>query len=403
MNTRLVVLLATLSMLGPLAIDTYLPSFHALAREFAVGPAAIQQTLSVYLSGFAFMMLLSGGLSDAFGRRRVILSTLVLYVVASFGAAAASGFDVFLYWRLLQGLAAGAGSVVGRAVVRDHVAGPQAQRVLSYMLMVYALAPAAAPVLGGWIEVSLGWRAVFVFLGTCGLLMLALCHAGLAESLPPAARQRFAVAPMLANYVMVVKHARFMLMAVAGASMSIGFALYIGAAASFVVDILHLPTTAFAWLCLPMILGTMSGAAVVARMGARIRTESMVGCGYALMMLAAAADVGYSFLTTVALPWAVLPLMLYTFGRGLATPGITMLGLDLFPHHRGLAASLQSFIQMLVFALVAGILAPLLYDSAFKLACGLFGGCAISLVAWCAIQWGGRVAGMPARRRDATR
>jgi DHA1 family bicyclomycin/chloramphenicol resistance-like MFS transporter len=258
--------------------------------------------------------------------------------------------------------------------------------MLSYMLMVYALAPAIAPILGGWMQVTMGWRAIFYFLGSCGILVLGLCHFALDESLQVHARQRFALMPVLANYAMVVRHRRFMLLALAGASMSIGFALYIGAAASFVMTILHLPETAFGWLCLPLIGGTMLGAGVVARWARRFGTGEMIGVGYLLMIVAAGLNVAYNLMLTPTLPVAVLPLMLYTFGRALATPGLTVLGLDLFPQHRGLASSLQSFVQMLVFALVAGILAPLLYDSGLKLACGMLGGCLVSLWCWIALS-----------------
>src|SRR3954468_10911122 len=115
MKRMLTVGLACLGMVGALAIDTYLPSMPAIGRVFAVGPVAVQQTLSVFIFTFAFMMLFYGTLSDSFGRRPVILVALGIYTLASLGAAFAPNFAWLLACRALQGLAGGSGSVVGQA------------------------------------------------------------------------------------------------------------------------------------------------------------------------------------------------------------------------------------------------------------------------------------------------
>ena len=369
-------------MVGPLAIDTYLPSFPAIGKSFHVDQLLVQQTLSVFLFSFAFMMLFYGTLSDTFGRRPVILVSLAVYVGASCGAALAPSFGWLLLFRALQGLAAGGGSVVSRAIVRDRFSGAEAQGVLAYMMMVFGLAPAIAPILGGWLHVTFGWRAVFVFLCSFGTLMLVTCYRALPESLPPAARHPFHPLAIAANYWKVLRHPRFLLMALAIGIAFSGFALYIGSAAHFVMDILHLPETAFGWMFIPLISGMMGGSAVAARIGLRIAPTRLVAAGYLIMALAAIVNVGYNHLYQAAVPWAVLPLLLYAFGLALATPAITVMLLDIFPHNRGLAASLQSFVQMLMFALVSGLVAPLLFESAFKLACGVLAALVLSLLCW---------------------
>jgi DHA1 family bicyclomycin/chloramphenicol resistance-like MFS transporter len=126
----------------------------------------------------------------------------------------------------------------------------------------------------------------------------------------------------------------------------------------------------------------MIGSAVAARIAPRIAATRLISCGYAIMAVAAIMNVGYNFVFAAAVPWAVLPLMLYAFGLALATPAVTLMLLDLFPENRGLAASLQSFTQMMMFALVSGLVAPLLFDSAFKLACGMLVGLMSSFALW---------------------
>lgn len=375
-------MLAGLTMVGPLAIDTYLPSFHAIGEDFQVSQILVQQTLSVFLFSFAFLMLFYGMLSDSFGRRPVILWSLAVYTVASFGAAFAPSFGWLLGFRALQGLAAGGGAVVSRAVVRDRTSGSEAQSVLAYMMMVFGLAPAIAPVLGGWLHVAFGWRSVFVFVGAFGLLMFITCYRALSESLPAQARHAFHPAAIAANYWKVLRHSRFLLLASAIGIAFSGFALYIGSAANFIMQILHLPETAFAWMFIPLISGMMTGSAVAARNSARIPPNRMIRYGYSMMAIAVAFNVVYNFLFQASIPWAVLPLALYAFGLALATPAITIMALDIFPENRGLAASLQSFIQMLLFALVSGLVAPMLFDSAFKLACGMLTGLILSFISW---------------------
>ncbi|WP_394781714.1 multidrug effflux MFS transporter [Undibacterium sp.] len=382
MNRLLTLILAGLSMVGPLAIDTYLPSFPAIAKAFDVGPLLMQQSLSLFLFTFAFMMLFYGTLSDSFGRRPVILVSLVVYILASLGAALTPSFGGLLICRVLQGLAAGAGSVVSRAIIQDKFAGADAQRMLSHVMMLFGLAPAIAPILGGWLQVSMGWRSVFWFLTSFGVLMFVVCYRALPESLPTASRHAFHPVVIASNYLKVMKHHRFLLLAFAvGLSFS-GFALYIGSAANFVMNILHKPETAFAWLFIPLISGMVAGSAMSAKHAARYSPKTMILAGYGIMAAASIANIAYNHFFAAEVPWAVLPLFFYAFGLALITPAITIIAMSYFPDNRGLASSLQAFIQMFMFALVSGFVAPVLFESAFKLACGVAVGLVLSFSCW---------------------
>jgi DHA1 family bicyclomycin/chloramphenicol resistance-like MFS transporter len=381
-DSLLIVVLALLSMVGPLGIDTYLPSFPSIASSFGVSAVVVQQTLSVYLLCMATMMLFYGTLSDSFGRRPVLLVSLALFTATSFAAALAPSAGVLIFLRALQGLSAGAGAVVGRAVVQDHFKGHDAQRATAIMMMVFGLAPALAPVLGGWLETTLGWRSVFVFLGGFGVLMLVVCYRLLPETLPLAKRAPFALAPIASNYLRCVRHPQFVLMSLSIAFVFAGVALYIGSAAAFVMGILKQPVTAFAWLFVPMIGGMVLGSAVAGRFAARLKPRRLIGAGFALMLLAVAASVGYTSLWAARVPYAVLPIAVYTFGLALALPGMSVRTLNLFPTMSGLAASMQGFIQMFLFALVSGLISPLLFDSAFKLAAGHAVAVVIGVVLW---------------------
>ena len=382
MHRFLTVILAFLGMVGALAIDTYLPSIPAIGREFDVGPLAVQQTLSIFLFCFAFMMLFYGTLSDSFGRRPVIMIALAFYTLASLGAVFAPTFGWLLVCRALQGLSAGAGSVIGAAIVQDRFSGPQAQKMMSHIMMVFGLAPALAPILGGWLHTHFGWRSTFVFLASFGALMFLLAWRALPESLPKDKRHAFHPVAIAANYLMVLRNPRFVLLSLSVGMAFGGLSLYIGSAANFVMEILHLPETAFGWMFIPLISGMVIGSAWGGKVAARMAPKRMKWIGFAVMALGAGLDVGYNLLFVAEVPWAVLPLMVYTFGLAVAMPAIQLSAFALFPDNRGLSSSMLSFIQMLSFAIVSGLVAPLLFGSALKLACGMLGGLALSFVCW---------------------
>ena len=392
MNNLLTLILAGLAMVGPLAIDTYLPSFPAITLTFNASPLLVQQTLSFFLFTFAFMMLFYGTLSDSFGRRPVLLVSLVLYIAASLGAAAAPSLGWLLACRIVQGLAAGAGNVIGRAIVQDRFRGAEAQKIMSHIMMVFGLAPAIAPILGGWLQVAFGWRSVFWFLTAFAALMFVVVWRTLPESLPKAQRHPFHLGQISANYWKVLRHPQFLLISVAIGFAFSGFGLYIGSASYFIMQILHLPETAFAWLFFPLISGMVLGSALAAKFAHRYSQGTMIWAGFLLMGVACAINVAYNYWYAAAVPWAVLPLFLYSFALSLAMPAMTLIALDHFPNNNGLASSMQSFVQMLVFALVSGLVAPLLFDSALKLAIGVAGGVALALVCWLLAQAGGKTA-----------
>lgn len=375
----LAAVLAALAMIGPFAIDTYLPSFPAMQADFGVSTVQMQQTLSVYLIVFAVMMLFHGTLSDSFGRRPVILANIAVFTLASAGCALAASFEQLLFFRALQGASAGAGIVVGRAIIRDTFEGHAAQRLMSLVTMIFGLAPAVAPVVGAWLQDAFGWRAVFVFLVAYGFIVFLACCLRLSESLPPADRQPFRLAVLARNYWTLGRSLPLFLISSAVAFNFSGFFLYILSAPAFVYDILGLTAAEFPWLFVPGIVGVMTGAWASGRLAGRVSPRTTVRFAYAIIFGAAAFNVAYSAYADPALPWSVLPVLVYTAGMALAMPSLTLLALDLFPSNRGLTASLLGFAHSLVSGITAGVISPLLSHDDLTLALGMAG---LALVGW---------------------
>lgn len=358
------ILLAALAMLGPFSIDTYMPSFPEIGRSFGVSTLELQFTISAFLATFAVMSLFHGAIADSYGRRPVILVNLALFVVASAGCALAAAFHQLLWFRALQGLAGGAGMIVGRAMIRDSFAGDDAQRMMSTVTMIFGLAPAIAPIVGGWLQAAFGWRSVFVFLAIYPAVLLVACYRWLPETLPRQERQPFVARVLLANYCRLLGNLRFGLLSSAIAFNFCAFFLYIAAAPVIIYQWLGLNETQFAWLFIPGISGIVIGAFISGRIAGRLARWQTLRLGYAVMFAAVACNVAYHAAAAPALPWTVLCVMLFAMGMAIAMPTLTLLALDLFPHNRGMAASLQSFQHSMFTAIAAVAIVPLVADSA---------------------------------------
>jgi DHA1 family bicyclomycin/chloramphenicol resistance-like MFS transporter len=356
-------LLAALAAIGPFSIDTYLPAFPAIGRGLAATPVEVQQTLTAYLIPFAFMMLWHGALADALGRRRVLLWSYGLYALASLVCAAAGSIEALWFGRALQGLSAGAGLVVGRAIVRDVLDGPAAQRLMAHIGMMFAIAPAVAPVLGGWVHAFFDWHAIFVFLALYGLVLVAAMWRFLPETLPPVARQTLQPLPLLRAYGEVFSHRGFLALAMALALNFNGFFIYVLSAPAFLIGHLGVSPQGFLWLFGPAMLGMMFGNFLAARLAGEISSSRTIGLGFAVMVIAAAANIVLNLAMQPQLPWSVLPVALYVVGMALAMPTLSIRVLDLFPQRRGLISSCQGVTQTGVNAITASVLAPLAWGS----------------------------------------
>ena len=378
----LALLLACLGMLGPFSIDTYLPAFAGIARSIGATPVQMQQTLSSYLFGFAVMNLFHGALSDSIGRRPVVLGGMALFTVASVGCALSDTIGQLVFFRALQGMSAGAGMVVSRAIIRDMFAPADAQRVMSQVTIYFGVAPAVAPMVGGFLFAHADWHVIFWFLAVVGAVLLLLNWRLLPETLDPPARQPFNARHLLAGYWQMVKSPRFMALVVASGVPFNGMFLYVLSAPVFLGDHLHLGPTQFFWFFCLTIGGIMAGAWVSGRLAGRIEPRHQIRHGFVIMLVVSVANVVLNLLFPAQAWWAMWPIALFAFGWSLMVPVVTLMVLDLVPERRGMASSVQACIGSLANALVAGALAPLVMHSTVALAFASLGLMSVGVLAW---------------------
>lgn len=369
-------------MVSPFSIDTFFPSFHAISADFGLSKWAVQQTMTVYMLPLSVMSLVQGPLSDALGRRPVILAGLVVYTLASIGCTFAPNFGSLLAFRAMQGLSAGVGMIVGRAVIRDLYEGPQAQKLLSLVTMLFAFAPAVAPVIGGWIHVTLGWHAVFGFMTLFGTLLGVTAYTLLPETHPPERRPLLHVKVLARTAWSVVQHREFLLLALAMGANFAALMSFVGAAPAVVLDHWHLSETEFANLFIPVIGGLVVSAFVSGRVAGRITYAQQSHVGF-LVSLGGAGLM--TLLCAIWSPPVIVQQVLIAaiaFGAQLAGPALSLRMLDLFPRARGSAASVQSCVSIAMSAFVFGLLSPLLSGSMLTLSIGSWASVGIAFGLW---------------------
>jgi DHA1 family bicyclomycin/chloramphenicol resistance-like MFS transporter len=378
----LAVLLACLGMLGPFSIDTYLPAFTGIATAIGATPVEMQQTLSAYLFGFAIMNLFHGALSDSFGRRPVVLTGLVVFTLASAGCAMSQHIGALVFFRALQGMSAGAGIVISRAVIRDMFPPADAQRVMSQVTIYFGVAPAIAPMVGGFLFVHVDWHAIFWFLTAVGVVLWVANYRLLPETLHRSHRQSFHVRHLLRGYWQLGGSARFMMLALASGIPFNGMFLYVLSAPVFLGDHLHLAPGQFFWFFLITIAGIMGGAWFSGRLAGRIKPQHQIRHGFLIMLLVSIANLVLNLLFTPQAWWALVPLGIYAFGWALMVPVVTLMVLDLVPERRGMASSFQACVGSLANGLVAGVIAPLVMHSTIALATASLLMMSIGVGAW---------------------
>jgi DHA1 family bicyclomycin/chloramphenicol resistance-like MFS transporter len=378
----LAVLLAVLGMLGPFSIDTYLPAFSGIAQSLGATPVQMQQTLSAYLFGFAFMSLFHGAISDSLGRRTVVLWGLASFTLASAGCALSQSIGQLVFFRAMQGLSTGAGIVVARAVVRDMFDPAQAQKVMSQITIYFGVAPAIAPIVGGWLFSHLNWNSVFWFLTAVGVSLWTANYKWLPETLHLTHRQPLNLSNLMQGYVQLGSDPRFLLLALASGVPFNGMFLYVLSAPAFLGELLGLAPTQFFWLFLLTISGIMSGAWVSGRMAGRLAPKTQIRYGFLIMLSMGVLNLGANLLFPAHVMWALFPIAIFSLGWALMVPVVTLLVLDLHPERRGMGSSLQSFVAASANGLVAGVLAPLVMHSTVALAAASLALLSIGLVAW---------------------
>jgi len=371
-SNLLVYVLASLAALAPFAIDTYLPAFHILGAQLGANDVQIQQSLTFYLLPYALMTLWHGAISDSIGRITTIKWGLGVFVLASIGCALATNIEMLWFFRILQGLSGGAGNVVARAMVRDLFEGAQAQRVMATVQMLFGIAPAVAPIIGGLL-LGIHWQAIFIFLALYAALSLWAAMRYLPETMPVEKRMPLSAKQVIKDYKVIFGDKEFNYVVFALSANFAGFFLYVLASPVLLVKQLGFTEHQFGYMFIPTVCGMILGSYLAKRAAGRYARQKVVKVAYLWM----AAMVILNILICYTLPtrplYNILPIALFNIGMALAMPILSLVALDRHPKIRGTAASGQAFIQMLLSTVSAGLIVPLVWFAPSGLALAMAG------------------------------
>jgi DHA1 family bicyclomycin/chloramphenicol resistance-like MFS transporter len=368
----LVYVLASLAALAPFAIDTYLPAFHVMGAQLGASDVQVQQSLTFYLLPYALMTLWHGAISDSIGRITTIKWGLGVFVLASIGCAFAPNIETLWFFRALQGISGGAGNVVARAMVRDLFEGAQAQRVMATVQMLFGIAPAIAPIIGG-VLLGIYWQAIFIFLALYAGLSLWAAIRYLPETVPVEKRKALSAKQVIKDYKVVFGDKEFNYVVFALSANFASFFLYVLASPVFLVKELGLTQHQFGYMFIPTVCGMILGSYLAKRAAGRYAKQKVVKVAYVWM----ATMVLLNLVICYALPtgpiYNILPIALFNIGMALAMPVLSLVALDRHPKVRGTAASAQAFIQMLLSTVSAGLIVPLVWYAPSGLALAMAG------------------------------
>ncbi|TNM41149.1 multidrug effflux MFS transporter [Nocardioides albidus] len=382
--------LALLSMIGPFSIDTPFPAFPDMGRDLAVDTGALQLIVTVYLGSFALMSVFHGPLSDAVGRRPVMIGGVAVYVLASLGCVVAGSLPLLLVFRALQGLSAGGATIVSRTVIRDLFEGPQAQRLMSRVAIIFGLAPAVGPLLGG-VLLQLGpWQLIFGFQAALGVLLIWSVLFLLPETHPAERRVPLRVGAVLGGLVEVGRVGTFHRRGWATALIFGAQFLYIGGAALFVVDVLGQGELDFWKLFVPMIGSMMLGSWLCGRAAGRISARRLISWGCTTSFVGGVVGVVIAATSWGdRMPWAIVGVALIALGNGVSYPTFQLMLLDRFPARRGAVVSLATFLALVLNAVTAVAVVPVIGGSALGFAVAALIGVGAGQLCWawhCALE-----------------
>ncbi len=357
----LIVCLGLVAGLAPLSIDMYLPSFPTIREEFGTTAAQVQLTLSGYMLGFTLGQLGYGPLSDRFGRRPVLFSGIALFIVMTILCATASSIESLSVYRFLQAVGGAAGTVLSRAIIRDQFSGTYMARAMSVMLMFILLAPMISPVIGGYLLVWIGWRAIFWTLVICGFLAIVVVMIGIPESLPPGRRSQPGIRPLLRGYGRVLTHRQALGYVLSG-GISFGalFAFLSGAPFVF-IEFYGVAPEHMGYIFTLNVIGVLAGGWLNSKIVVTRGVREMMTIGVWLLV-AGAAILFVLIYTDVWGVWGVVAgIVVFTLPLNVINANAAAGALEYFPDNAGTASAVVGSVRYGCGA-VSGVCVGVLHD-----------------------------------------
>lgn len=358
--------LIALVILPRLSMDLYLPALPNMGHALHVSDALLQMTLTVFMFGYALSMLISGPLSDAVGRKKVIFWGLSLYLVATAICAVTNSIVVLIIARFFQALGGCCGTVVARVMVKDAYDKDQQIHILAYLSAAMAVCPLLAPTVGGTLQMVFGWHVAFYLLALFAVILLIVSEKQLLNH--PAAVKKLSFHELMGNYRLLLRSRVFI-----GYSLAIGFAwcnyfAFTVESPFLLVKTLGLSPVAFGLIFSFVVLGYLLGTVLTKRFANSVGWDALILSATLICILG--ASVMMLLLCLLPLTWITLsgPMFVIMIGVGIIIPCTQGAVMQPFPTMAGTASGLFFFIQMLFGGVCGLIIQHLTRQSAMPMA-----------------------------------
>ena len=340
-----ILLLVLATAIGGLSMNIFIPSMPGLVRYFATDIATVQLTLTLYLVGIAVGQLIYGPLSDHYGRRPLMLAGVGLYAASALAASLAQSIDLLIIARIAQAFGGCAGMVITRAIIRDVFDRDRAASVLGYVTMAMTIAPAMAPVLGGYLDLWFGWRAGLWVLAGYGVVLFAGCYVYLNETLREP-QPTIGVVPILRSYRTLLRRPAFLGFAFGTGLSTATFFSFLAGAPYLMIEVLQRPPSDYGIWFVIVSFGYFIGNFLTGRLSGRVGVDRMVMFGAGLVLAGGVAMLAHALLLPLAPAGIFVPAMMIAMGNGVGQPNGIAGAISVDPTRAGAASGIVGFMQM---------------------------------------------------------
>lgn len=372
----IILILGSLSAIGPFSIDMYLPGFTAIAEDLDTTTAHVSLSLSSFFIGISLGQLFYGPLLDKFGRRKPLYFGLIMYILASLGCALSKSADALIAIRFLQAFGGCAGMVAARAMVRDFFEVNDIAKVFSLLMLVIAVSPIIAPTTGGYVTALFGWQSIFIILASIGVLTLAAVFFGL----PPTREGDKSISlmprPILTGFWQILKHPQFYTYAFTGAIAAAGLYAYIAGSPHVFMELYHVTGKQYGWIFAIIAGGLITSSQINTVLLRKYSSEQIIRIALFFQVVAGISLFAGSMLHLAGLFTSIFLIFIFLSCQGFIFPNSSALSISPFTTNAGRASALMGAIQLGIGAFTSALVSILHNQTALPMA-GVMAACAI--------------------------
>ncbi|SDW47541.1 multidrug effflux MFS transporter [Flavobacterium degerlachei] len=343
---KLILILGSLTALGPFSIDMYLPGFAGIAKDLNTTVANVAMTLSSYFIGISAGQLLYGPLLDRFGRKKPLFIGLLVYIAASLGCVFVKDIDTFIGLRFIQAIGSCAATVASVSMVRDLFPVRDIPKVFSLLMLVVGISPMLAPTVGGYVTDAYGWHMVFFILMCIGIVILLAAQFGLPNSYTPDTSISLKPKPILLNFATVLKEPQFYTYAFTGSIAFSGLFTYVAASPILFMDIFKVDAKTYGWIFAFMSLSFILASQLNSVLLKWFSSEKMIFGALVTQTVVAITFLISSIYGLLGMYETIGMLFLFLACLGISNPNTAGLTLAPFTRNAGSASALMGAIQL---------------------------------------------------------